>query len=836
MRIKIFLAVILICSASAGAITVELTSGMLPYTFGTVQGGSHTTWDTLKVDRAGSESVKLTTTGTGISVGVSRVCIDLSGPDEVPGNADDDTLWWGTDSTQTNLRAVVFNSNASAVVESCLTIRGGYYIHAPDNWYGQEYRVWRASDAVNVGHIAFSLGGIFTHTVKIDSVARVDIRGYRNYTITMNNSTRILMSRIFCLTAGFGSRSDFAAGAIWANRIDTAYITPGVNAGDTNWYNWKIENSYIYSNSQNCIYFGHNNLATVGIPSAAGTYTGNWSIYGAATAWEAVRTADSSITYIYYSGGTSISESFNLPSFTAYADKRVVSVTVSLQARYTTASGAIVRPFIRYGGLITYGANYTLPANWTTYTSEMLARPDGGDWWSLFGSNLTDLEVGVQYVSGGSSVAQISRCVATVDFDDDDGILQMAYDTLVGDVRNHADMQYEDGYYSTTNSYIVWIQSMAGWSRIHHCQVLSGDEYKGNRGFHLYTINDTLGYDDYILQIDSNYANIHDGFSTQYGDVSHTAVMKLRAGASRIKMFGNEFILVCDTFNVANSDGWLYAGDTVPYFWGGSVITLQNNTFNDPSIDRPWRVEIYNNIFRANLRSDNTTHGYSSVSIYTVDNQFEEDTTYKVYGNQCYYYDTYIGYGWPGFDGPGAYTLFYNDTLHYINTILSMDSTIVNDDMGADGDHNILRDIYWAEGGYSNIESDVFFPDADDEDVLWQRTLRLYVIDSLDQPVNGAAVWAVNAYGDTVIDTTTNASGLAYGVVNYNYQVAVGPDSTGYNPLDIKAALSGDTAQAYMTVDYSVFSDTLALQVGAEEPTPTTVIKFNGGKIGRIRK
>jgi len=339
----------------------------------------------------------------------------------------------------------------------------------------------------------------------------------------------------------------------------------------------------------------------------------------------------------------------------------------------------------------------------------------------------------------------------------------------------------------------------------------------------------------------------HDGFSTQYESSSHTAVVKLRDGYYYVDFNNNQCWLVVDTFDANNSDGYLYDGDTVAYLNSGSVLTLQENTFNDPEITPehptgtynwplPWHVKIHNNIFGVIYRSNNTTGDYRHTSLYAFDTQLMNDTTTEIYGNTCYYVNSYATYGHPGFDGSGAFCRIRDDTLHKIDTTVNgttitntADTLLVLNDYADSANYNTMTDIYWASGGTNGIENDVYFTiDANDCDITWKRTLSILVTDGDDTPLSGATVTVTDNYGNVQIDTTTNGSGVASGVVNYYYMSSDIADST-HSPFILYASYGGsDETVGNFNVNYATYSDTLVI---GEATAPTYHIRLNSGNI-----
>jgi hypothetical protein len=90
------------------------------------------------------------------------------------------------------------------------------------------------------------------------------------------------------------------------------------------------------------------------------------------------------------------------------------------------------------------------------------------------------------------------------------------------------------------------------------------------------------------------------------------------------------------------------------------------------------------------------------------------------------------------------------------------------------------------------------------------RTLKIKVQGTGEHWVNGADVWVVNVFGDTVFTGTTGSDGLVEDTVRYIY-LSLSTDSS-YNDFVLGAAYAGDTTTVTgFTVASNNYSDTLLL-------------------------
>lgn len=152
------------------------------------------------------------------------------------------------------------------------------------------------------------------------------------------------------------------------------------------------------------------------------------------------------------------------------------------------------------------------------------------------------------------------------------------------------------------------------------------------------------------------------------------------------------------------------------------------------------------------------------------------------------------------------------------------DSSSIRFGKGAYRNHSLgnrMRDIVWLNQAN---DSDIVWKSQDDQDsdslghgVYYERTLRVYVLDSATDAVPNVIISVVNDYGQTVLVDTTDVDGLASGVVAYKYehynQWGTEYDSV-YNDHIITAALTGDTIIDTFTVNAQAATDTITWASG----------------------
>jgi hypothetical protein len=147
---------------------------------------------------------------------------------------------------------------------------------------------------------------------------------------------------------------------------------------------------------------------------------------------------------------------------------------------------------------------------------------------------------------------------------------------------------------------------------------------------------------------------------------------------------------------------------------------------------------------------------------------------------------------------------------------------------------NVFVDPYF--NGPDEDSASAYVPGSTSAEMFFDVHLVLTVVDSNSSPVNGASVWAVDAYGDTT-KGTSNTNGQCSLLVSYDYRnwASGGSDST-YNNYAVGAVYSGDTATASKTVDWAAKTQSLTLSqtdVGGKQAGRRAIKGANirGGKI-----
>jgi hypothetical protein len=137
---------------------------------------------------------------------------------------------------------------------------------------------------------------------------------------------------------------------------------------------------------------------------------------------------------------------------------------------------------------------------------------------------------------------------------------------------------------------------------------------------------------------------------------------------------------------------------------------------------------------------------------------------------------------------------------------------------GSSGDV-FLDMVYGASTSDTNINLTMV---TNNQTISLKRTIYVHVIGSDNQPVVGATVTIKNAYNATVLSLTTNAYGIASGIVTYWFESNNLTDSTTFNPFSIKAKkLTDSTTVTGKTVAWNAYTfyDTLHATGGTAPPS-----------------
>ena len=321
--------------------------------------------------------------------------------------------------------------------------------------------------------------------------------------------------------------------------------------------------------------------------------------------------------------------------------------------------------------------------------------------------------------------------------------------------------------------------------------------------------------EDSVVQIDSNYINVHFRSDPAYGISLYAKPTTFRYGNKDVWVHHNTFILeVGDT----NSDS----------AWGPNGWLLKYNA--SPNVSGAHQADsnlTYENNYHETVPKTATlTMGQQEFSGITFNVDDDGDSAeyvpsnYDVVFRYNYIKTPQRGYSFGSTDGSCQHMqAVYGDTIDFFVSDASIEHYTIAIDPSGHGVGNL--------GYYNYVQDVVYVGTGEPDSLIWlysgyttlsaglKRTLTIYVKGYDENPMNGADVWAVNAYGDTVVSTTTNESGIATGIVKYWDIYSDFTDSTAYNDFILGAQKSGDTTTTVFTVGWDTHTDTLALGVSA---------------------
>ena len=267
-KATIFLMVIILMG-SANAVNTQISS--LPAVISQSQHSAYT-WDTLSFASSRLESQS----GIGIKFGgdCHNWVVDLSGPDGIPGNIDDDSLIFGIDSTVDAARAIQMLSGSYDI-----KVRGGHILHYPKNvadlyWKnGVAYFDYNApadpDSVVGGGDTLFvptDEQDYFAQGIQatgdgliLDSIAEVRVIGVEGYAIVMRGRGNLIRGCVAKNHAyAFRSRESFESIVIMTRLQDSDSLS-----GSGYDYHLRVEDSYIESRSHTGILAHRDNSNTI---------------------------------------------------------------------------------------------------------------------------------------------------------------------------------------------------------------------------------------------------------------------------------------------------------------------------------------------------------------------------------------------------------------------------------------------------------------------------------------------------------------------------------------------------------------------------------------------
>jgi len=384
---------------------------------------------------------------------------------------------------------------------------------------------------------------------------------------------------------------------------------------------------------------------------------------------------------------------------------------------------------------------------------------------------------------------------------------------------------------SNANQYAILLTGAHPGTQIINNHIISGSNRGGSRGI---LIENSNGSSDSHILVRNNTLDAHNGPDAESsgGSLRSIRLRSIDGGTvSYVDIFSNLIYTTADTNDATTHIGQEALGlDIKMYSSTGSAahhIRVDSNTVYSRSLSQgTWSKAA-------------AVYAYGSVD--TSGCSFSH--------NELYFCDHGLHLA---DEGNGIAS---RDFLYDSNTVTIMDTTVAtgNDSLVLDSDletwhigvysgdqiptatGNVALDNEYFNGA---LPTDINFnPGAPGAgDLTLKRTLNLYVKDTSSLPIEGASVWAINNYGDTVLSGTSSAAGLVSGAVTWYYDHSTGTDSTAFNDFTLKALKGSDSTTTGQTVDNTV--DDIVLTLGAtqgEEPQLPTGIYGKGRGEGNMR-
>ncbi len=372
--------------------------------------------------------------------------------------------------------------------------------------------------------------------------------------------------------------------------------------------------------------------------------------------------------------------------------------------------------------------------------------------------------------------------------------------TIRCDARNDMYPSYDGTCHSAANPYAIALLKCAPGSKVYNNIIDPGSTYGGGRGI---LIENSVGTSNEWIEIYGNTVDVHEGPNVEYGE-GGTAVHALRVRAidgnsiDYVKIYNNTFIASGDA-NTGTSE------------YNSSIAVLRYSDYGDTD-----SIIVKDNTFRAK----SLTSGVESLTA-VFDYANSGGLVFK--GNRIEGDGTLVKFG---FRNSGARRITLDScTMAFLTPSYNTETYHVGHlSNGWDCTDNVSCNAFYENGA---SETDITFANGGSLELTLQRSLDVFVEGNNGLPVSGATVTAVNNYGRTVLNGTSNANGLFSDIVNYRYE-SDGSDSTNFNDFSIKVKKGSDSTIVDYTVSATSDSPTLTLEntageVGDDSTPPETI-------------
>lgn len=409
--------------------------------------------------------------------------------------------------------------------------------------------------------------------------------------------------------------------------------------------------------------------------------------------------------------------------------------------------------------------------------------------------------------------------------------------TLVVDARNDLySYPSSNEFQSTANAVAIGGDYIGAGSQIYDNVILSDSSFAGcDIGIGLQF---TQGTSTDSIHVYNNTIDIFRGLDAWYGDLN-TKGVKFRGGNKYVYFHDNYVRVSADSNSTTTYRGpTCFAMDWLFMSYDGeppdSFITIENNVFVAVDVDGG---SIYSEDGGVDSSAGTGCACYRLESD-EVDGGYHMESNSIIRGNRDSSDHVIFSISTAEYDGSAYNFWIQNDTVCKGSNVRS-DFAVYQYGWGSKGGGGIgsrFIDTDYENGASADDSEWVDgTPNATQADYRLAQTLILFV-DS-GGAYEGASVSVINDYGDTVIQATTDAQGLALdpdtvgsatvyrvynNVVITRFASQEETDSTDYFPFIAFAAINGDTIWDTLSSWEVGYVDTLMFGEG-EPPTPQTV-------------
>lgn len=400
---------------------------------------------------------------------------------------------------------------------------------------------------------------------------------------------------------------------------------------------------------------------------------------------------------------------------------------------------------------------------------------------------------------------------------------------------NHMIIDGRNDYYSFPSGVTCWgaangaavgVAKVDSGSYVRACTLLAGTTYLGMDEAIL--IQTAYGAEGNPVYVDSNICSSHFGLDPADGYGTNAKAIKWRWSNHHLIIEHN----ICSVY-VCTTQGTSYGklaqalrAENTNWDNADWDCEIHDTTHGDTSV-----IVRYNTAIATAMDSVGFTTAVAAM-LATGNEPSGDDPNYHwdSAGNQWYgniLKSNYAIYEIGG-AGVGRNVSFGQDTITLVDSGWSnIHPYVYTVPLGDVPDTNIVaRDQYYTS---ADIDTSITIANGD---VSLERTVVVYVEDAGSSPVSSADVWMVNAYGDTVVATTTNGSGIATGICRYWKEADPAADSVAFNNFSIGAQLAGDTAVGAFSVAWDNDSLTRTLSETGGQPTKLGAGYFKAVQIG----